>query len=140
MFDAALKYNELGSYVIGKIKAIKTHLIHMLREPADKALNRIVHFMGYDDYLQRSGISNSKIDILKAIGKREPSAGRLLERLDELKDIIKNKETDYDCPFILSTIHASKGLEYDNVYIIDAFDGILPEKIPTDPKKLQKRN
>ena len=138
VFDAALKYNELGSYVIGKIKAIKTHLMHMLREPADKALNRIVHFMGYDDYLQRSGISNSKIDILKAIGKREPSAGRLLERLDELKDIIKNKETDYDCPFILSTIHASKGLEYDNVYIIDAFDGILPEKIPTDPKKASK--
>ena len=138
VFDAALKYNELSSYVIGKIKAIKIHLSNMLREPADKALNRIMYFMGYADYLERSGISNSKIEILKAVGKREPSAKRLLERLDELKYIIKNKESNYDCPFILSTIHASKGLEYDNVYIIDAFDGILPEQIPADLKKASK--
>ena len=27
---------------------------------------------------------------------------------------------------MLSTIHASKGLEYDHVILIDAVDGILP--------------
>lgn len=52
--------------------------------------------------------------------------------MEEIKNIIQNKRNDYDCRFILSTIHGSKGLEYDNVYIIDVKDGILPETVPQD--------
>ena len=29
-------------------------------------------------------------------------------------------------PFVLSTIHASKGLEFERVYLLDVLDGILP--------------
>ena len=37
---------------------------------------------------------------------------------------------DPACPFVLSTIHASKGLEYDRVFLIDAVDGIFPSVNP----------
>jgi len=40
----------------------------------------------------------------------------------------KGSETSSDVPFILSTIHSSKGLEYDRVVLLDAFDGVLPAK------------
>ena len=41
---------------------------------------------------------------------------------------METKEQDPSCPLILSTIHASKGLEYDRVVLLDAFDGVLPAK------------
>ena len=55
-----------------------------------------------------------------------PLICRLVERLGELQQIIKEKPQDYSCPFVLSMIHASKGLEYDAVYLLDVIDGILP--------------
>ena len=44
------------------------------------------------------------------------------------------------CPFILSTIHGSKGLEYDNVYLMDVQDGIFPEKVLTDTKNTDEES
>ena len=38
----------------------------------------------------------------------------------------------------MSTIHSSKGLEYDRVYLMDAKDGIFPEKVITNPRKASK--
>ena len=38
--------------------------------------------------------------------------------------------TDADCPFILSTIHSSKGLEYERVILMDVADGLLPKALP----------
>ena len=45
--------------------------------------------------------------------------------MQELKELAEagSQET---CPFVLSTIHASKGLEYERVIVIDAVDGVLP--------------
>jgi DNA helicase-2/ATP-dependent DNA helicase PcrA len=81
------------------------------------------------------GIKDSDIQILDAIGFNEPTPLRLIERLDELLNILKGKEFNPECPFILSTIKASKDIEYDTVYIMDAKDGILPENVIKDTKK-----
>ena len=102
----------------------------MLQESGDKAVSRIVQFMGYREYLERSGMNDSKIEILKTIGSREDSPVRLVQRLEKLKAIIRDKEAAPECKFTLSTIHASKGLEYDTVYLMDVVDGILPETVP----------
>ena len=67
-----------------------------------------------------------KLDTLRMLAAMEESPIRLVERLGELQQIIKEKPQDYSCPFVLSTIHASKGLEYDAVYLLDVIDGILP--------------
>ena len=68
----------------------------------------------------------------------EESPIRLVERLSELQQIIKEKPPDYSCPFILSTIHASKGLEYDTVYLLDVIDGILPDQVLQNPRTASK--
>ena len=52
----------------------------------------------------------------------------------EIAMIIKNKKNNYDCKFTLSTIHSSKGLEYDTVYIMDVKDGVFPEKVVANRK------
>ena len=89
--------------------------------------------MGYNNYLSRNTHKDTKITILKSLAVHEDSITGLAGRLDELEEIIRSKKNDKNCRFILSTIHASKGLEYDRVYLIDVADGIFPELLPDSP-------
>lgn len=108
-------------------KSLQSHLHGLLNEQADKAVYRIVHFMGYGEYLESRGMSSGRVDILEALGADQPSPQKLLDRLAELEEVIKKGSlTGQECPFILSTIHSSKGLEYDQVILMDVIDGILP--------------
>ena len=129
---------DLPAHITGTVKATATHLENMLTEPADQAINRIVKFMGYGDYLKRTGIGDAKIFILKAIASMEPSPESFVNRMMQLQQIIREKQNDPKCPFVLSTIHGSKGLEYDTVYLLDVADGIFPEKVPAK-KELAKK-
>ncbi|HIY12320.1 MAG TPA: ATP-dependent helicase [Candidatus Agathobaculum merdipullorum] len=111
-------------------RTLQTHLNNLLRERADKAVYRIVHFMGYGDYLKDRGGDLSKADILEALGTQEPTPERLLDRLEELREVVLRGGTNADCPFVLSTIHSSKGLEYERVILMDVADGLLPKVLP----------
>ena len=117
----------LSDYAKMKSKALHTHLEHMRTERGDKAVYRIVHFMGYGDYLEERGADTSRTSILESLGEQEPSPARLLERLTELQSILQQSGTS-DSPFLLSTIHSAKGLEYETVYLLDVADGILPKE------------
>ena len=136
VLDAAVDYGGLNGHAAGSTKSVRTHLKNMTIEQADKALYRITEYLGYREYLDRSGINgDSKLEILKILAGRETSPGAFLDRMDELKKLISGKASNHDSSFILSTIHASKGLEYDTVYLMDVIDGILPEKLPDNPKQ-----
>lgn len=119
---------QVPPYVRGKCRALQTHLEHMLEENADKAVYRILHFMGYGEYLQKRGIDENRAHILEALGTREPSVQRLLERLEELRELLAAQEPRPQAQFILSTIHSSKGLEYRRVVLMDVIDNILPKQ------------
>ena len=95
--------------------------------------------MGYKEYLDRSNIKDSKLSIIQAIAYNEPSALALINRLDELAMLIKEKPYDNGCKLILSTIHSSKGLEYDKVYIMDVADGIFPENVIANYENSKKK-
>ena len=114
-------------------REIQTDLWRLTSERADKALLRIDTMMGYGFYLSQARIKRSKLDILEGIGQNEPSPAHLLKRLERLSEIIAQKNTDGDAPFILSTVHSAKGLEYDTVFLIDAVDCILPETVVENP-------
>lgn len=51
-----------------------------------------------------------------------------LEEQKNQKEQKENKERKLNSVVTLSTMHASKGLEYENVFIIDAIEGITPYK------------
>lgn len=129
VLDAALKYGNLEKYQEDNIRNLKRQMVRILNMPGDEAVNQILTYMGYQDYLKKMGMNANKLETVKLIGSRVESPEKLLERLEELRTIIQEKVSDKDCPFILSTMHASKGLEYDTVYLLDVMDGILPEKV-----------
>ena len=135
VLDAALKYGNLEKYQEDNIRNLKRQMVRILNMPGDEAVNQILTYMGYQDYLKKMGMNANKLETVKLIGSRVESPEKLLE---ELRTIIQEKVSDKDCPFILSTMHASKGLEYDTVYLLDVMDGILPEKVLANPRTASK--
>ena len=138
VLDAAIKYGNLEKYQEDNIRNLKRQMVRILNMPGDEAVNQILTYMGYQDYLKKMGMNANKLETVKLIGSRVESPEKLLERLEELRTIIQEKVSDKDCPFILSTMHASKGLEYDTVYLLDVMDGILPEKVLANPRTASK--
>ncbi len=138
VWNAAVRYHGLSDYTMSSVQNTRMHMQQLLTERGDKAVKRILYYMGYQEYLERCGLKADKIEILQILGSREDSMAGLLQRLRELQDILTQKETDYSCHFILSTIHASKGLEYDTVYLMDVTDGILPAQMLKNPEKASR--
>ena len=109
IFSAIFEHLDIKPHTRRSLKALETHFNNMRSELPQKAINRIVQYMGYGDYMERTGLSNAKIFIMKAVAGREDSIRDFLNRMEELKDIIQNKKNVDKCLFILSTIHGSKG-------------------------------
>ena len=136
VLDVAVNYG-LQPRTVANLKAMRSHLNNMKRDTGSRMINRIVQYMGYSEYLDRAGLDDSKIYILNRIAAGAESPQAFLERLSYLQDTIKNRENDKSCPFILSTIHSSKGLEYDVVYLMDVIDGIFPDTVPEHIQRLK---
>lgn len=122
-----------------RCKGLQTHLNSLAGERADKAVYRILNFMGYGAYLQERGMDLNRAHILEALGEQEPTPARLLDRLEELKALVQDGAGERDCPFLLSTIHSSKGLEYERVFLMDVIDGILPKDGPEESGAEERR-
>ena len=103
------------------IKSTASYIRKLKTMSAPEALE-IIEFL----IAGKRSIDTEKMYILKCLAAEDMSAEEFLNMLEELKYDIENKAPDYGADVILSTIHSAKGLEYDNVIIADAIDGILP--------------
>lgn len=82
---------------------------------------------GYEDYMKSCHIKgDDKIEILDNIASHVRSSESLIERLDYLNKVITEDTCSQEGGIILSTIHSSKGLEFEKVYIVDVVDHTLP--------------
>jgi superfamily I DNA/RNA helicase len=74
---------------------------------------------------------NGKTEILSLLAKQEPNIQKFLSRLTELeKKMQQGFDSEDPNAIVLSTIHSSKGLEYDTVYMVDVYDGRFPSSRP----------
>ena len=126
VFDRLLANEELEPWQYGKIRALQTHYSKFPQLTSFAAIQRLVKYMGYGDYLRGQKADTTRLDVLLSLANQTPATGPFLLRLQELRETIESMEPDPSCPFVLSTIHASKGLEYDRVILIDAVDGLFP--------------
>ena len=118
---------DVSYYTQKQCRLLERHFSDMQNEDAGKAIYRIIYFMGYGEYMDHRGMDRAKADILRIIGSQEQSLWNFPKRLERLQEIMKNGQMDPSCKLTLSTIHSSKGLEYDRVYMADVMDGILPQ-------------
>lgn len=90
----------------------------------DKALKRICESLGFsEDYV------GSLLDILSLIAQKEQTivdfANRLTYLEEQMTSSYKYKHTE---AITLTTIHSAKGLEWEQVYLMDLVEGIIPER------------
>ncbi|HEY9062198.1 MAG TPA: ATP-dependent helicase [Pseudobacteroides sp.] len=70
---------------------------------------------------------NQVMDALKAIAENTKTYDEFFDRLGRLQQIIDDsRKNRFGSSVILSTIHSSKGLEFDNVFLIDLIEGQFP--------------
>ena len=82
--------------------------------------------MGYSRFVTERRLDPGKFSILCMLAAPQPSAAAFLARLDALRQLIRTHRDAPDARLTLSTIHGSKGLEYDRVFLLDVHDGVLP--------------
>lgn len=112
------------------------------------ALNFIRKGVGYDDYIKeyseyRQLDVGEFYDILDEFASMivdMTSYGELFEFIEEYTELlIKQQEKNKIKKGVnLITMHSSKGLEYDVVYIIDAVEGVTPYKKAKSPAELEE--
>lgn len=130
LLDTVAEMDGVSVYTRKQCKALATHLDNMRYEPAGKAIYRILNYMGYQEFMDSHGLDSGKAEILKALGDQENSLFDFPARLKTLREMIREGCGDPKSNFILSTIHSSKGLEYDRVYLADMLAGVIPSQIP----------
>lgn len=107
-------------------QALAEQFAQLLDDRGDEAIHRLRHHMGYGDFLSARGSDPGKLAILEALGRYTPNPSALVTRLGELRERIRQGDSDPNSPFLLSTIHGSKGLEYQRVILMDVAGGVLP--------------
>ena len=127
-----LGFPQLSQYGRDSAAALLTMLPMLLQDTAAQGLSRIWDGLRYRDYAERQKLDGGKYEILCLLARQETGLEGLCRRLDELQALVSAPSLPCGGGLILSTVHSSKGLEYDTVYLLDVLDGILPAV--TEPK------
>ncbi|MDR3541565.1 MAG: ATP-dependent helicase [Desulfosporosinus sp.] len=90
----------------------------------DQAIERICDALGFsEDYI------GNLLDILSSIAHNEPTIVDFAKRLSDLEGQMKSSSKNkYSNAVTLSTIHSAKGLEWEQVYLVDLVEGVIPER------------
>lgn len=131
ILDCMVSFSSLQDFrraMLLKSRDLFSRLLTM--RPAD-AITVIRKELGYDRFIERQlrGFSRisafQKLSALACIASDLRRPIELNGRLAFLAESMKNA-SDPDAPILLSTIHSSKGMEFDTVFLVDLFDDILP--------------
>ncbi|MDW7667238.1 MAG: ATP-dependent helicase, partial [Bacillota bacterium] len=115
------------------ISRFKENILELSKLDIKEGIEFLLYEMDYLDYLYRleeNGIirySNAKVilDILKELGDEIKNIHEFEGKLSELKNRLE-LSNNRDAEVVLSSIHSAKGLEYDNVFLIDNNHGEFP--------------
>ena len=132
VLESLLDLDELNDFYLNKITSLRNDFKRLKRMKMEDKIDCILYELGYGDYLDNfnefSNLNYNLIfDLIKYLSKDLKTFDEFIEKLDNLKELLKNASSSKS-NISISTIHSAKGLEYDNVFIIDLIDGEFPQK------------
>lgn len=128
ILDCLLAQARLSDEGRERVRRVKAGLEQLQTLPGEVLMRTIWGMLGYGGFVTERRLDPGKYFILQMLAAREPSAEAFLARLDTLRQTIRTHEDAPDALLTLSTIHSSKGLEYERVYLLDVHDGVLPSR------------
>ena len=138
-WEYMLDYYKDKPYVCDKIERLQYDLRMLGRMGPFAAINYIRHVIGYEEYLKEYAEFRrmNAEDLLEVLNELQESARAYktydewfayIERYKKEMDEMRKRQQEVKEGVHLATMHSSKGLEYDKVFILDAAEGITPYK------------
>lgn len=139
--DYGIDFNSLknvyshSSEIVKKIEKLEFDLQMLLRLKPMAALMYILKGIGYENYLKELSrerkinysVFEKEIEEIKTNSlKYDTLESWILQESEENSANTKSKEKQVRKPIHIITMHGSKGLEFDSVFILDANQGIIP--------------
>ncbi len=138
-WEHMLMYYEDKGYVCDRIERLRYDLKMLGRMGPFAAISYIRHVIGYDDYLREYAQFRrmNEEDLLETANELQESARPFktydewfdyIEKYKEEMEQMRRQQREIKDGVQLATMHSSKGLEYERVFILDAAEGITPYK------------
>jgi DNA helicase II / ATP-dependent DNA helicase PcrA len=145
-FDVLIDKKDTPPYQAKNIDELRKDIIHLNKLSLSSAIQYVISELGYIDYLREYAERyNQSIDDLEDIVEEFKSAAdglrtiiELLSHVEEVKEKI-NESKDVKEGVILSTIHGVKGMEFKNVFLINACEETIPHKSSIDENIEEER-
>jgi len=133
LFSQLLKYPLLSDYYKKSIRELELDFKRLSKLSPFKSIEYIMDKLDYENYLRENSMKFGStyqnliemIFYLKLIAKETQDLNDFKDRLSKLNEVLFSSSKN-ESNITLSTIHSAKGLEFDNVYIIDLVDGSFP--------------
>ncbi|SCN25186.1 putative ATP-dependent DNA helicase YjcD [Clostridium sp. N3C] len=137
LFDLAESLVDLSSNQRGAMARLRKIFAFLkLKSPVD-FIDYVEKDLGYTKYLKDNcaniGYSYESLKVilsnLKSLAVRCSSFAAFLVRLEELEKVLEESKLKKGKSYLtLSTMHSSKGLEFENVFLIDLIENIMPTR------------
>nr|WP_300001878.1 ATP-dependent helicase [Tissierella sp.] len=133
VFDRIMDFPGIKQYHKRNVRNLKSDFAKLARLNIEDAIDFIEDQLEYGAYLKDNSIKfgyvydnlSTLLFYLKMISSGCSTLDDLVEKLDRLEDLCKNSHKNRE-GINLSTIHGAKGLEFENVYMVDLIDGDFP--------------
>lgn len=138
VFDAAAHTPDVAAFLRERWGEYDRVLRRMKQRSPETALSMIEDKLGYLDYWKRRNEGKNletislKLSILKTISKSETNLAAFIERMCFLEERFSHPSVKQDSFVILSSVHASKGLEFDHVILLDCVENLFPTRLAVE--------
>ncbi len=128
---------------------LQLQLLSQLKTPF-AMINYIRKGLGYDAYVQEEAEEKGRdiAELLRVLDAVQESAkeygnipdwyAHIAAYTRKLDDTLRDRGEMPAGKVMVSTLHASKGLEYDTVFILDVNERVIPHEKSTDPEALEE--
>ena len=139
VFDRLLDLPGLNDFYRKNILELKLDFKKLSQKNPYDGISYIEKNLKYEDYLRESCMKfghtldslKTILFYLKIIAKKTKNIDEFRTRLKYLEYLMRQSKNNNNA-ITLSTIHSAKGLEFENVYIIDLIEGDFPNTTSID--------
>ncbi len=140
IIDCVLKEDGIEQSEVNHAVVVRDVLKRVKGKSPFKIIEAFEHELGYGGFLRwriESGYSSAnilqKLYILKEIASEHKTVDSFMAGIKAIESGLRgNIGMDTGCPVTITTIHSSKGLEYDTVIMVDMIDGVIPTEEAID--------
>jgi len=148
-FNSMSRFYEGNTSAQSRIAAFKGDIELISKMSGFAAINYIRKAMGYDGYLREMAIKNGveigeyfeTLDFLEETVKDCKTIKAAIDKIAFLKLKIdyenRHKKVSKDGKVGFYTLHSAKGLEFEEVFILECNEGVIPSKKSTNESEIE---